>query len=105
MYDKLASKVNNIDTSEFVLKSKYQTEKAKIEKKKNSGVTNFVRKTKPIELEKTVPDVSNKNCITEVENKIHNASSLVKKKQIMTQKSRSLKKNLLIIIMTNILLL
>ena len=104
MYDKLASKVNNIDTSEFVLKSKYQTEKAKTEKN-ISGVTNFVRKTKPTELEKAVPDVSNKNCITEVENKIHNASSLVKKKQIMTQKSKSLKKNLLIIIMTNILLL
>ena len=33
MYDKLASKVSNIDTSESVLKSKYQTEKAKIEKK------------------------------------------------------------------------
>ena len=33
VYDKLASKVNNIDTSEFVLKSKYQTEKAKIEEK------------------------------------------------------------------------
>ena len=33
MYDKLASKVSNIDTSESVLKSKYQAEKAKIEKK------------------------------------------------------------------------
>ena len=105
MYDKLASKVSNIDTSESVLKSKYQTEKAKIEKKNISGVINFVRKTKPTELEKTIPDVSNKNCITEVENKIHNASSLVLKKQIMTQKSKSLKKNLLTIIMANILLL
>ena len=27
VYEKLAAKVNNIDTSEFVLKTKYQTEK------------------------------------------------------------------------------
>ena len=27
MYDKLAAKVNNIDTSGFVLKTKYQTDK------------------------------------------------------------------------------
>ena len=33
VYHKLASKVNNIDTSEFVLETKYQTDKAKLEKK------------------------------------------------------------------------
>ena len=32
-YDKLASKVNNIDTSHFVLKTKYQTNKTELEKK------------------------------------------------------------------------
>ena len=32
VYDILATKVNNIDTSEFVLKTKYQTDK-KLEKK------------------------------------------------------------------------
>ena len=31
-YDKLVAKVNNIDTSDFVLKTKYQTDKAKLEK-------------------------------------------------------------------------
>ena len=31
--DKLVAKVNNIDTSEFVLKTKYQTDKAELEKK------------------------------------------------------------------------
>ena len=36
MYDKLAAKVNNIDTSDFVLKTKYQTDKTELEKKKNS---------------------------------------------------------------------
>ena len=33
VYDKLLAKVNDIDTSEFVLKTKYQTGKAKLEKK------------------------------------------------------------------------
>ena len=33
VYDKLVAKVNNIDTSDFVLKTKYQTDKTKIEKK------------------------------------------------------------------------
>ena len=33
VYDKLGTKVNNIDTSDFVLKTKYQTDKAKLEKK------------------------------------------------------------------------
>ena len=31
--DKLVGKVNNIDTSDFVLKTKYQTEKTELEKK------------------------------------------------------------------------
>ena len=33
MYDKLVAKVNNIDTSDFVLKTKYQTDKVELEKK------------------------------------------------------------------------
>ena len=33
MYDKLIAKVSNIDTSEFVLKSKYDTDKWDLEKK------------------------------------------------------------------------
>ena len=33
VHDKLVAKVNNIDTSDFVLKTKYQTDKTKIEKK------------------------------------------------------------------------
>ena len=33
MYDKLAAKVNNIDTSDFVLKTKYQTDKKELEEK------------------------------------------------------------------------
>ena len=33
MYDKLVAKVNNIDTSTFVLKTIYQTDKTELEKK------------------------------------------------------------------------
>ena len=33
VYDKLAAKVNNIDTSDFVLKTKHQTDKTELEKK------------------------------------------------------------------------
>ena len=33
VFDKLVTKVNNIDTSDFVLKTKYQTNKTKLETK------------------------------------------------------------------------
>ena len=33
VYDKLVSKVNSIDTSAFVLKTKYDTDKTELEKK------------------------------------------------------------------------
>ena len=43
LYDKLAGKVNNIDTSDFFLKTKYQTGKTELENK-IPDVTNFVKK-------------------------------------------------------------
>ena len=70
-------------------------------------MTDFVKKTKLTEVENKIPDVSSlatKTALTAVENKIPSVSNLVKK-QTMTQKLVSLKRNLLIIIMTNILLL
>ena len=57
VYDKLVAKVNNIDTSDFVLKTKYQTDKTELEKK-IPDVTNFVKKTKLTGLEDKNPDVS-----------------------------------------------
>ena len=45
VYDKLSAKVNNIDTSDFVLKNKYQIDKAELEKK-ILDETNFVKKSK-----------------------------------------------------------
>ena len=53
VYDKLAAKVNNIDTSTFVLNTKYQTDKAELQKK-ILDVTDFVKKTKLTELEKRI---------------------------------------------------
>ena len=52
VYDKLVSKVNNIDSSDFALKIKYQTDKTELENK-IPDVSNLVQKTKLTELENT----------------------------------------------------
>ena len=44
VYDKLAAKINNIDTSDFVLKTEYQTEKTELEKQ-ITDLTEIVKKT------------------------------------------------------------
>ena len=83
VYDKLAAKVNNIDTSDFVLKTKYQTDKAEIEKKipDTSGLVEKTDyNTKITEIEGKIPDVSNiatKPELTAVENKMRTVSNLV----------------------------
>ena len=62
MYDKLDTKVNNIDTSGFFLKTKYNADK--------------------LDLEKKIPDTSGlatTSALTAVENKIPDISNLVKK--------------------------
>ena len=72
VYDELVAKINNIDTSDFVLKTKYQTDKAELEKK-IPDVTDFVKKTKLTELENKIPDVSSlgtKTALTAVGNEI-----------------------------------
>ena len=89
------------------MKTKYQTDKTELEKK-IPDVTDFVKKTKLTELENKIPDISSltrKTALSAFENEILSFSSLVKKKQTMAQKLVSLKRNLLTIIMTNILLL
>ena len=42
-YDELVAKVNNIDTSDFVLETKYHTDKTELENK-IPNVTDFVKK-------------------------------------------------------------
>ena len=79
VYDKFVTKVNNIDTSTFVLKTKYQTDKTELEKR----IPNvFAKKNFFTELENKIPNVSSlatKTALTAVENKIPSVSILVKK--------------------------
>ena len=81
VYDKLVAKVNNIDTSDFLLKTKYNTNKTELEKK-ILDVSNLVEKTKLTELENKLHDIGNlatKAALTAVENKIPSVSNLVYK--------------------------
>ena len=87
VYDKLVAKVNNIDTSDFVLKTKYQTDKTELENK-IPDVSNLFKKTKLTELEKKILDISNlatETALSAVENKIHSVSNLVKKTNYNTK--------------------
>ena len=85
VYDKLVAKVNSIDTSGFVLKTKYDTDKSELENKiPDTG--GLVKKTnyeaKISEIEGKSPDVSNlatKTALTAIENKIPSISNLVEK--------------------------
>ena len=108
VYDKLFAKVNSINTSGFVLKTKYDTDKSELENK-IPDTSGLVKKTdynaKITEIEGKIPSISGlatNAALTAVENKIPNISSLVKK-QFMAQKLLKSKRSLLIIIMINIL--
>ena len=72
MYDKLVTKVNNIDISGFVLKTKYNTDKSDLGKKIIDADKNIPDTIKLIK--KT--DYNAKIC--EIENKIPNVSNLGK---------------------------
>ena len=87
MYDKSVAKVNNIDTSDFVLKTKYNTDKTELEKK-IPDVTDFVKEEKLTEIENKIPDIRNlatKTALTTFENKIPDVSNLVKKTDCNTK--------------------
>ena len=91
VYDKLVTKVNNIGTSMFVLKTKYDTDKIEIGNK-IPDTSGLVKKTdydaKVTDVEGKIPDVSNlvtKTVLTTVENKILIVSNLVKKKDYDTK--------------------
>ena len=81
VHDKLLTKVDNIDASDFVLKTKYNTDKTELENK-IPNVTNFVKKTKLTELENKISDIGNlatETALITVENKISSVSDLVKR--------------------------
>ena len=84
-YDKLVAKVNNIDNSRSVLKTKYDIDKSELESK-IPDTSGLVKKTdyntKITEIEGKIPDISNlatKTALTTVENEIPSVSNLVKK--------------------------
>ena len=61
-YDNLANKVNNIDTSRFILKTKYDADKLELEKK-ILDTSNLIKKsdynTKVSEMEGKIPNIIN----------------------------------------------
>ena len=84
-YNKLVNKVNNIDTSRFILKTKYDADKIELEKK-IPDTSNLIKKsdynTKISEIENKIPSISNlatKTALTTVESKIPSTNNLVEK--------------------------
>ena len=91
VYDKLVAKVNNIDTSDFVLKTNSNTKFTGLENK-IFNTSGLVKKTdyntKITEIENRIPDISGlatKTVLTTVENKIPSISGLVKKTDYNTK--------------------
>ena len=113
VYHKLVAKVNNTDTSGFVLKTKYDADAESNLNldKKIPDTSGFVKKTdhtqKLSEIESKIPSISGlttTSALTSVENEIPDIRSLVKK-QVIKQNLAKLKENLLTIVMINTLLL
>ena len=81
VYDKLFAKVNSINTSGFILKTKYDIDKLEIENK-FFDTRGFVKKTDYNAKITKIPSISSlatNAALTAVENKIPNVSNLVKK--------------------------
>ena len=84
-YNKLVNKVNNIDTSGFILNKKHNADKLELQKK-IPDTSNLIKKSDYIteisEIENKIPDISNlatKTALAAVENKIPNTNNLVMK--------------------------
>ena len=85
VYDKLVAKVNNIGTSGFVLKTKYNTDKSEKKSLDTSGLIKKTDNAKITEIENKIPSISRvatNFVLTALENKIPNISSLVKKNRL-----------------------
>ena len=82
VYDKLVAKVISIDTSRFVLKTKYDTDNSELENKipDTSGIVKKIDyNTKMNEIKSKIPDIISlvkktdyNTKITEIENKLNN---------------------------------
>ena len=94
VYDKLVAKVNNIDTSDFVLKTNFNTKITGLENK-IPNTSGLVKKTdcssKVNEIEDKIPDISNlatKTELTTVENKISSITNLATKTELTTVENK-----------------
>ena len=94
VYDKLAAKVDNIDTSEFVLKTNFNTKLTGLENKipnTNGLVKKTDYNTKITEIENKIPDISGlatKIALTTVENKIPSITNLATKTALTTVENK-----------------
>ena len=85
VYDKVAAKVNNINTSDFVLKTNFNTKITGLENKirnTNGLVKKTDYNTKITEIENKIPDISGlatKTALTTIENKIPSIINLATK--------------------------
>ena len=89
-YNKLVTKVDNVDTSRFILKTSFDTDKSELENK-IPDTSGLVKKTdyntKITEIEGKIPHISNlatKTALTTVENKIPDISNSAAKAALIT---------------------
>ena len=80
MYDKLVAKVNNIDTIGFVLINEYDTDKSDLEKK-ISDAEKKIPGTSGLDKIPSISGLVTNAALTQVENKIPDITSLVKKEE------------------------
>ena len=87
-YDKLVNKINGVDNTNFVSRTKYEKDGSDFEdkidkvKKKIPDVSVLVKKSALAAVENKIPDISDlaaKSALTAVENKIPDVCTLVKK--------------------------
>ena len=94
VYDKLVAKVNNINTSDFVLKTNFNTTITGLENKlpnTNGLVKKTDYNTKITEIENKIPDISGlatKTELTTVENKIPSITNLATKNALTTVENK-----------------
>ena len=71
----MVTKVNNIDTNSFALKTKYDKDKSELENK-IPNVIDFVKEAK-------LTEIATKTALSTVENKIRDVSNFVKKQIVI----------------------
>ena len=94
MYDKLVAKVNDIDSSDFMLKTNFNTKFTGL-KNKIPNTNRLVKKTayitKITEMENKIPDISGlvtKTALTTVENKIPSITNLATRTALSTVENK-----------------